>query len=179
MLLASLQRHAERLTTAFVDRDADNAPRNRTLVVVFGGEIGGVRAAIAHGYAETLSRANHDIGAHLARWLEQSKAHNVSGCDGNRVVLMQDADEITQVSQLAVHGGVLENAAKQRRRIDAAADVFGVANNQLEFETLGASLNNVDSLRIALAVDEKRVCLTILAHALGKCHRLGGGGGFV
>ena len=179
MLLASLQRHAERLTTAFVDRDADNAPRNRALVVVFGGEIGGVRAAIAHRYAETLSRANHDIGAHFTRWLEQRKAHNVGGCDGNRVVLMQDADEITQVSQLAVHGGVLENAAKQRRRVDAAADVFGVANNQLEFETLGASLNNVDRLRVTLAVDEERVGLPVFADALGKRHRLGSGGCFV
>ncbi len=138
-----------------------------------------MRAAIAHGYAETLRRANHDIGAHFTRRLEQRKAHDVCCGDGNRVVLMQDADEITQVSQLAVHGGVLENAAKQRRRVDAAADVFGVANNQLEFETLGASLNNVDCLRVTLAVDEERVSFTVFAHALGKRHRLGCGGCFV
>ena len=95
MLLASLQRHAESLTAALVDRDADDASWHRALIVILCRKVCRVWSAETHWYAETLGGADHDIGAHFTRWLEQSKAHDVGCGDGNRIVLMQYADETT------------------------------------------------------------------------------------
>ncbi len=47
---------------ARIHRDADEAPRHGALEGVAGGEVGGVRAAIAHGHAVALHRAHGDVG---------------------------------------------------------------------------------------------------------------------
>ena len=67
MLFASLQRHAERLLAAGIDRNANDATWHRTFKFIFCREIGGMGAAIAHRHAEALGAAEHDICTHLAR----------------------------------------------------------------------------------------------------------------
>ena len=59
----------------------------------------------------------------------------------------------------------MEDAAKQGRGVDAAPDVFRIANDQLELKTLGAGFNYINGLWKALGVDEEGVGLAILAHA--------------
>ena len=62
---------------ASVDGDADNAPRQRTLVHRLGGDIGGMRAAVPHGNPEALGRADGDVSAELAGGSEDRERQRV------------------------------------------------------------------------------------------------------
>ncbi len=75
VLFACLQRHAQRLLAARVDRDADNAPRHRTLVRIARGEEGGVWATEAERHTEALRRAERYVGAHFSGRFEQHQRH--------------------------------------------------------------------------------------------------------
>ena len=50
--------------------DADEATGHLALKRIFGGEEARVRAAVTEGHAETLGRADGDVGAKLAGWLQ-------------------------------------------------------------------------------------------------------------
>ena len=69
MLLASLQCHTKCLALALVNGDADDATGHGTFIVFFSSEVGGMRAAVSHGYAEALCSAGNDICSHFARRL--------------------------------------------------------------------------------------------------------------
>src|SRR5690606_40121143 len=53
--------------------NADDAAGHGALELVAGGEIGRVRAAIAHGHAEALARAEHHVGTELAGRSEERR----------------------------------------------------------------------------------------------------------
>ena len=67
VLLARLQREPQGGIAVGVDRDADQAARERALEPAAHAHVGGVRAAEADRDAEALRRADDDVGAHLAR----------------------------------------------------------------------------------------------------------------
>ena len=67
MLLAGLERHAERGVAMPIYRDPDDTPRHRTLELIAGGEVGCVRASTAHRNAEPLGRPHGDVCPPLAR----------------------------------------------------------------------------------------------------------------
>ena len=84
VLLARLQREPQRRIAVGVDRDADEAARQRALEPGAHAHVGGVRAAEADRDAEALRRADDDVGAHLARRLEQHEREQVGGDAGER-----------------------------------------------------------------------------------------------
>jgi hypothetical protein len=63
VLLARLQRHAERGLAVRVDADADDAARQLAHELVLAGEERRVRAAVAERHAEALRAADGDVGA--------------------------------------------------------------------------------------------------------------------
>ena len=67
VLLARLQREPQRGVAVGVDRDAHQAPGQRSLEPAAHAHVGGVRAAEADRDAEALRRADDDVGVHLAR----------------------------------------------------------------------------------------------------------------
>ena len=67
VLLARLQRHAQRRPAGGVARHADDAAGHRALVLVAAGHESGVRAAVAERHAVALRRADGDVGAIGAR----------------------------------------------------------------------------------------------------------------
>ena len=67
VLLPRLQREPVSRFPLAVERHADQAARDHALVLIAGGEIGGVRAAEPERHAEALRRADRDVGAELAR----------------------------------------------------------------------------------------------------------------
>ena len=72
MLFARLQSKAIGAIAARIDRHANKSARQRALIGVLDRHIAGVRAAIADGHAKTLHGAHGDVGAHLARRLQQA-----------------------------------------------------------------------------------------------------------
>ncbi len=66
VLLAGLQRQAIGGFAAGVDRQPDNAAGQRALQRLAYRHVGGMRAAIAHWHAESLRRADRDVGAEIA-----------------------------------------------------------------------------------------------------------------
>ena len=77
VLFAGLQGHAVGLFTMNIDRNADDAAGDLPLVLLAGGKEGGVRAAVAHRYAEALAVAHHCVGAPFARRRQQGQAEQV------------------------------------------------------------------------------------------------------
>ncbi len=68
VLLAGLQGHAAAPACPWRSRETPmSRPGHLALVLVAGGEEGGVRTAEAHRHAEALRRADRDVGAELAR----------------------------------------------------------------------------------------------------------------
>jgi hypothetical protein len=66
VLLARLQREAERRPAVRILRHADETARHRARVGLVGGEEGRVRSAQPHRHAEALRRADGDVRAELA-----------------------------------------------------------------------------------------------------------------
>ena len=81
VLLARLQREAVGRVAVRVDADADQAAGQRALELVAAGEVGGVRAAVAHRHAEALRVADDDVGAELAGRHQQRQREQVGGDD--------------------------------------------------------------------------------------------------
>ncbi len=89
VLLARLQREAQRAATLRVDRHADQAAGQVALVLLAGGEERGVRSAVGHRHAEALRRADDDVGAPLPRRGEEHQREQVGGDRDQRAVRVQ------------------------------------------------------------------------------------------
>ncbi len=79
VLLAGLQRHAERRLPVGVHRHADDAAGRLAHERLARGEERRMRAAVAHRHAEPLGAAQHHVGPHLARGREQGQGQQVGG----------------------------------------------------------------------------------------------------
>ncbi|ENO95722.1 putative metal-dependent RNase [Thauera phenylacetica B4P] len=175
VLLAGLHRQAVGLLAVAVDRHADHAAGHHALVLVAGGEVRGVRAAEAHRDAEALGRADGDVGAELARGLEQGEREQVGGDHHQRLPVVRGGDDGGVVGHLAGARRVLQQHAEDLVRGEFGR---GVADDDLEAERLGAGAHHLDGLRVAVARDEEGLGLA-LRQALAEGHGLGRGGGLV
>ena len=75
--------------TVGVDGHADEAARKLPLELVPDADIAGLPAAVAHRHAETLRRADGNVGAELAGRGEQRQRKQIGGDDRQRALLMQ------------------------------------------------------------------------------------------
>ncbi len=168
MLLAGLQRHAQRGVAAGVLGHADDASRHAALELVAAGEIGRVRAAVAHRHTEALGRAEHHVGTQFARRGQQQQAEQVGRHAGQRLLGVQLLDGRTQVANLAMGIRVLQQRAEHL----VSGQVVQRADYQFEAERFGAGLHHRKRLRMAILVNEEAVALA-LGHAPGQGHGLG------
>ncbi len=168
MLLAGLQRHAQRGVAAGVLGHADDASRHAALELVAAGEIGRVRAAVAHRHTEALGRAEHHVGTQFARRGQQQQAEQVGRHAGQRLLGVQLLDGRTQVANLAMGIRVLQQRAEHL----VSGQVVQRADQQFEAERFGAGLHHRKRLRMAILVNEETVALA-LGHAPGQGHGLG------
>src|SRR5690606_37272214 len=77
MLLAGLQRHAQRILAAYIFRDAVDSAWNVAFIRFFGGEISRMWSAEPHRDAKALRAAHHHIGAPFAGGSKQYQAEQV------------------------------------------------------------------------------------------------------
>ncbi len=115
VLLAGLQREAQRGLALRVDRDAHQAPRHRALERVARREVARVRAAEAHRHAEALRGADRDVGAELARGLQQREGEQVGGRDQQRAARVELDSERRVIPHIAVDAGVLNERTRSSR----------------------------------------------------------------
>ena len=174
MLLAGLQRHAQRPVAAGIHRDADDAPRHGPLVGVAGGEEGRMGPAVAHGHAKALGGAEYHIGTQLAGRRQQHQAQRVRRHAGQPLLRLHLGDQRREVADLTPGGGVLEHRAEDLllgQHIDRI-------HQQFEAEGLGAGADHRDGLRVTVLIDKEPVALA-LGHPPRQGHGFRGGGSLV
>ena len=174
VLLAGLQGHTQGGVATGVFRHADDAARHGALVLVAAGEEGGVRAAVAHRYAEALGAAEHDVGTQLTRRGQQQQAEQVGRHARQGLLGVQLLDQRAQVADLAEAVRVLQQGAKHL----VAGEVVDAVDHHVKAKGVGAGLHHGDGLRVAVLVNKEQVALA-LGDALGHGHGFGSGGGFV
>jgi hypothetical protein len=84
VLLARLQRQAQRALAALVDRHPGKASGQRALVGLLGREVRGVRSAVAQRNAEALHRTDAHVGAEFTGRREQHQGQRIGGHDHQR-----------------------------------------------------------------------------------------------
>src|SRR6266480_3021143 len=147
VLLAGLQRHAQRRSPGAVLRDTDDAAREVALELVARREESGMRTAVAQRYAETLRVADGDICTPLAGWREQGEREQIGGHrdEGSRGV--RGPAQRAVIADCAVGRGILE------QRADHVA--------LLEIESSGVRDDDVDAARGgSRAYDRGRLFIT-------------------
>ena len=174
VLLARLERHAERGVAVAVLAHADDAAGDLALELVGRGEEGGVRAAVAHRDAEALAAADATSAPHLPGASSKRQREQVGG----------DGELGARGVQGIREGGVVHDLAVGRRVLHEGARAVGlwreagpVAHLDADALRLGALLHDGDGLRVAARVDEEEVAASGAADE--HRHGLGGGGALV
>ena len=179
VLLTRLQRQAVGRLAVRVHAHAHQSAGHGALVLVTASQVGGVRAARAHGHAKALGGAHHDVGAHLAWGLEQHQGHQVGGQDEGGLLAVDQVGADLPVGQPAAAAGVLVEGGKVVVLSDGRLPfVAGADDLDGDAQGCGASLDHFERLRVHVAADDEYIALG-LDRALGQRHGLGGGGGFV
>ena len=168
MLLAGLQRQPIGAVAAGIDGHADDPPGHGALQLILAGHEPGMRPAIAHRHPEPLRRTHGDIGPHRARLLQQAQRQQIGGDHGQRPGGMQRSDIAAQIADMAIGAGILENRAKDLRRIQ----ILGGTDDDLDPQRRGAGLDHRDGLRMQATVHKERPGLR-LRLPLRHGHRLG------
>ena len=180
VLFAGLERHAERTVAQTVDRYADDAARHVALVRFARGHVAGARAAEAHRDAETLGRADDDVGPPFARSLQQGQRQQVGNSRYQGAFGMGRFGEGGVVAHLAVGGGVLYDGAEL---LAGEFICIVVVDHQFDAEWLAAGDQYVERLGEDVAIDEKLVASLLDRFARAERehhqHRFGGCGAFV
>ena len=168
VLLARLQREAVRGAAVRIDGDPDEAAGHRALELVPRREVTGMRAAVAHRHAESLRRADDDVGAPLARRCEERQREEVGGDDDVPTGVMHELGEGAVVAHFAVGAGILQ----QHRKRAGLGGVGGGAGHDLDRERFGARPHDVDRLREDVVGHEEAVALAA-PDAVAQRHRFG------
>ena len=171
MLLAGLQREAIGNSPATIDGNAHKAARKRALVRLPGCDIGRMRPAVAHRDAESLGRADRDVGAELARWSEQRERQWIGRHDRERAVCVESGYGMPKIPDLPGASGILKQRAEHCRRIEIR---HRIGDDDLPAERLRARSHHGDRLRMAIAIDEERRRLRA-RDAFRHRHRFGRG----
>jgi hypothetical protein len=175
VLLAGLESEAQRRVAVGIDREADEAARQRALEPAADAHVGGVRAAEADRDAEALRRADDDIRPHLARRLEQHEREQVGRGAEQRALCMRRLGERLEIAHEATRARILREHAEAPARRQARGEV---GLDDLDAERLGARLERGERLREEVEIDREAVGRG-LRDASRDGHRLGGRGGLV
>mmetsp|Transcript_38161 Transcript_38161/g.107835 ORF Transcript_38161/g.107835 Transcript_38161/m.107835 type:complete len:471 (+) Transcript_38161:431-1843(+) len=111
VLLARLHGHAQRWRARRVEADANDAAGHQPLVLLGGGEEGGMGAAVAHGDAKALGRAHNNVSAPLAGGSELGESQQVGGHHHLGAGVVGCLDNGRGVRHGAIGGGVLDQHA--------------------------------------------------------------------
>ncbi len=175
MLFAGLQRQTIGAVAASIDGDADEAAGHGALDRILDRHIGRMRAAITHGHAEALGRADRDVCTHFTGRFEEQQCENVGGDGSQRSGLVQPGDQAGEIPHMAVRAGYWKIAPKHFGRVEIGE---GVADGDRPAERFGAGLDDGDGLRVAVLVDEEAGRLGLGA-ALAERHGFGGSRCFI
>ena len=177
VLLAGLQRHAQRRLAAAVDRDADDPARHGALVRVLGGEEGGVRPAIAHRHAEALGRAERRC-RHPAR-----PAASAASAPGGRWRRRRGRPAAWTAAMAGRRSRIAPSLAGYCSRAPNTASAVELGQRDRPTTSSmprwpGAGPQHGERLRVQSRVDEEQGGFAA-ADAVRHGHGLGGGGGLV
>ena len=180
MLFAHLERHAQRPVAQTVHRDADDAARHVALEGFARGHVARARTAQPHRGAQTLGRADGDVGAPFAGGFQKRQRQQVGDGRDQRALGVGGGREVRVVAHGAVGGRILDDGAELLAR-EAVFVVF--VDDQFDAEGFAAGEQHVERLREDVAVDEELVAALLdgFARAQGEHHqhRFGGGGSLV
>ena len=112
VLLARLEREAQRAASSSIDGDADHATGHGALRVVPCREVGGVRSAVSERHPESLRASDHHVGAEGTWRLEHDEREQIGGDDDPHASLAKRGDELTVVVNRAVARRILEEGAE-------------------------------------------------------------------
>ncbi len=176
VLLARLQRHAQRGPPGAVFGHADDAAGEVALELVARREEGGVRAAVAERDAEALRVADGDVGAPRPGRGEQGQREQV-GRDGHQgACSMRGLAERAVVADRAVGRGILDERAD---RAVLESEGARIGDDDIDPARGGPRADDRDRLRMAVHVHQIGQLPLVLRDRLGEMHRLGSGGAFV
>ena len=176
VLLPCLQRHAQGGVAVGVDGDADDPAGHLAAHVVARGDEGGVRSAVAEGYAEALAVAHRDVGAHLPGGGEQGEREQVGGHDDQASGRVHGVRERPVVAHAAVGARVLKQRAEH---VVVECPVARVLHYHLDVERLRPGAHHLDGLRVAVGGDQEAVAAAVAGGRQAERHGLGGRGGLV
>lgn len=134
-----------------------------------------MRTAVTDRNAETLRGADGDIRAHFTWRLQQRQRQKIGGDGGDGAGLVQAGNQAREVADMTVRARILEDRAEHVDRIEIGERV---ANDHLPAERGCTGLNQRDSLRVAIGVDEEGGRLG-LGDALAHGHRFRSGRCFI
>ena len=179
VLFAGLQRQPVGRVAVDVHAHTHQAPGHGALVVVAAGQVGGVRAAAAHGHAKALGAAHHDIGAHFAGCFEQRQRQQIGGQNQRRLLAVDLLGRGLPIGQSAAAGRVLVDGGKVVVLRDGLAP-FLAGMDQLDGDAQrrGTGLDHSNGLRVAVAADDAHAAFGFDA-APRQRHGLGCGRGLV
>ena len=152
VLLARLQREAQRGPPGGVGADADDAPGQGAGGRLVGGDERGMGTTEHHRHAEALRRADRDVGAELTRRRRQHARQQVGGDDGEAAGGVDALDRRPPVDDRAGRG----RQAEQRSEA-AVVDGVDVADDDLDADRLGPGGEHGDRLRVGVVVDDEAV----------------------
>ena len=183
VLLARLQRHAQRRLAVRVDAHPDDPSRHPAHQLVLAGEERRVRSAVAQRHPEALRAAHGDVRPELAGGDDERQRQEIARHGDQRPGRVRALDEALPVVETPVGGGVLQDDAEDLARAGGglAGEVEGQGVPDQHLDALGdrARLDDVDRLRVALIGDQQRPPVAGSLERLHHVHRLGRGGGFV
>ncbi len=175
VLLARLQRESQRGVAVGIDREPDEAARQRALEPAADAHVGRMRTTEADRDAEALRRADDDVRPHLARRLEQHQRQQIGRCAEQRALRMRRLGERLEIAHEAARARVLREHAEAPARGQPRGEV---GLDDLDTERLGARLQRRERLREEVEIDREAVGGG-LRDAPRDGHRLGSGRGLV
>nr|GEZ22423.1 hypothetical protein [Tanacetum cinerariifolium] len=176
VLLAGLHGQTQGGLAEAVDGHTDQSARHVTLVGVAGGEVRGVRAAETQRHTEALRAANRYVCTELAGRGEQGQGQQV-GCYGHQGIGgMEALDQLAIIEHVAITGRVLQQRAEELADV---GQLQFVCDDHLNAQRLGAGLQHVEGLRVAVSGGKELIAAFVLAQAFAEGHRFSGGSGFV
>ena len=134
-----------------VHAHADQAAGQGALVLVAAGHVSRVRATRAHGHAKALRGAHHDVGAHVARGLEQRERQQVSGHDEGGGLPMALCGIAAEVFYQTGAAGVLHQRGEMFGVQCRVEGVGTLGDQHLNAQGFGAGLDDLDGLWMASA----------------------------
>ena len=156
VLLAGLQRHAQRGAALRVDRNADDPPGGLALVRIAGRKERGMRPAEPHGNPEALRAADHDVRAERARRLDHARRQQIGGEDREALRGVHPFDDAGRVAQCSARPRVLDEHAEPVAPGSVAFERFvRIADRHVDSQGGGAGPDHRDGLRMAVGVDEE------------------------